>query len=131
MPKGPRGEKRPADAIGLAVKIARIATGEDTDDTPDDGKDKAVPASAETTPPAPSKKHISQEGLEEQGWKAQVPADKIDIDAPADHVVMHIIAHTHCDPGWLQTFEDYYRSSVKQILGTWPLSPVLLAPIGV
>ena len=28
MPKGPRGEKRPADAIGNAVTIAQIATGE-------------------------------------------------------------------------------------------------------
>lgn len=27
-PKGPRGEKRPADAIGLAVMIGKIATGE-------------------------------------------------------------------------------------------------------
>ena len=37
MPKGPRGEKRPADVIGNAVKIARIATGEDTETTVDDG----------------------------------------------------------------------------------------------
>jgi hypothetical protein len=44
MPTGPEGEKRPADAIGLAVKIARIATGEETDDIPDDGKDKAAQA---------------------------------------------------------------------------------------
>ncbi|HEX3665817.1 MAG TPA: hypothetical protein VHU23_11355 [Rhizomicrobium sp.] len=28
MPKGPRGEKRPADVIGCAVMIGRIATGE-------------------------------------------------------------------------------------------------------
>ena len=28
MPKGPNGQTRPADAIGLAVHIARIATGE-------------------------------------------------------------------------------------------------------
>ncbi|WP_419825594.1 hypothetical protein [Sphingomonas sp.] len=32
MPKGPRGEKRPADAIGLAVHIGRIATGEIEDE---------------------------------------------------------------------------------------------------
>ena len=42
MPTGPKGEKRPADAIGLAVKIARIATGEDEDVPVDDGKDKAA-----------------------------------------------------------------------------------------
>jgi hypothetical protein len=27
MPRGPKGEKRPADAIGNAVMIGRIATG--------------------------------------------------------------------------------------------------------
>ena len=39
MPKGPNGEKRPADAIGLAVMIGRIATGEVEAVAPDDGKD--------------------------------------------------------------------------------------------
>jgi hypothetical protein len=29
VPKGPRGEKRPADAIGPAVMVARIATERD------------------------------------------------------------------------------------------------------
>jgi hypothetical protein len=28
MPQGPNGQKRPADVIGSAVRIARIATGE-------------------------------------------------------------------------------------------------------
>ena len=39
MPKGPKGEKRPADVIGNAVHVMRIATGEieGTSDT-DDGK---------------------------------------------------------------------------------------------
>jgi len=32
MPKGPRGEKRPADVIGMSVKVMRIATGEETED---------------------------------------------------------------------------------------------------
>ena len=31
MPKGPKGEKRPADAVGLAVMIGKIATGEIAD----------------------------------------------------------------------------------------------------
>lgn len=29
MPKGPQGQKRPADVIGNAVHIAKIATGEE------------------------------------------------------------------------------------------------------
>ncbi|MDR3532392.1 MAG: hypothetical protein P4L90_17800 [Rhodopila sp.] len=43
MPKGPRGEKRPADVIGNAVKVMRIATGEEPDDRDD------TPASAAAT----------------------------------------------------------------------------------
>jgi len=33
MPKGPQGQKRPADVIGNAVRVMRIATGEEEDDT--------------------------------------------------------------------------------------------------
>lgn len=42
MPKGPKGEKRPADVIGAAVKVMRIATGEEIDEKTNDGKDKAA-----------------------------------------------------------------------------------------
>ncbi len=31
MPQGPRGEKRPADMIGGAVKVMRMYTGEETE----------------------------------------------------------------------------------------------------
>jgi hypothetical protein len=41
MPKGPKGEKRPADVIGNAVKVMRIVTGEEEDVT--------TPASAAAT----------------------------------------------------------------------------------
>jgi hypothetical protein len=40
MPTGPKGEKRPAEVIGNAVKVMRIATGEVEEGAPvDDGKD--------------------------------------------------------------------------------------------
>lgn len=32
MPTGPKGQKRPADVIGNAVKVMRIATGEEEED---------------------------------------------------------------------------------------------------
>ena len=38
MPKGPQGQKRPADAVGLAVLVGRIATGEVEDTTDDPSK---------------------------------------------------------------------------------------------
>ena len=43
MPRGPKGEKRPADAVGAAVMVAKIATGEIEESTEtDDGKNKAA-----------------------------------------------------------------------------------------
>ena len=42
MPKGPQGQKRPADAIGNAIKVARLATGEEEEALTDDGKDRAA-----------------------------------------------------------------------------------------
>ena len=44
MPRGPKGEKRPADVIGAAVLIGKIATGEIDDLTTDDGKNAAAVA---------------------------------------------------------------------------------------
>jgi hypothetical protein len=44
MPRGPKGDKRWTDAIGNAVMIAKIATGEIEDITTDDGKNAAAVA---------------------------------------------------------------------------------------
>jgi hypothetical protein len=44
MPRGPKGEKRPADAIGNAVHVMRIATGEIEETTTADGKNAAAVA---------------------------------------------------------------------------------------
>jgi hypothetical protein len=44
MPRGPKGQKRPADVIGAAVMVGRIATGEIEEVPPDDGKDPAAKA---------------------------------------------------------------------------------------
>jgi len=37
MPKGPQGQKRPADVIGAAVLVGKIATGEAQDTTRNPG----------------------------------------------------------------------------------------------
>lgn len=45
MPTGPKGQKRPADVIGNAVRVMRIATGEEEETTViDDGKEPAAKA---------------------------------------------------------------------------------------
>jgi len=42
LPTGPKGQKRPAYVIGNAVRVMRIATGEEADDVVDDGKSAAA-----------------------------------------------------------------------------------------
>jgi hypothetical protein len=46
MPKGPKGQKRPADVVANAVKVMRIATGEEEEEEEfnDEGKNKAAVA---------------------------------------------------------------------------------------
>lgn len=44
MPKGPRGEKRPGDVIGAAIKVGRLAVGDETEELKGDGKDPAAKA---------------------------------------------------------------------------------------
>ena len=44
MPRGRKGEKRPADVIGAAVMIGKIATGEIEDLITEDGKNAAAVA---------------------------------------------------------------------------------------
>ena len=44
MPRGPKGEKRPADVIGNAIHVMRIATGEIEETLTEDGKNAAAVA---------------------------------------------------------------------------------------
>jgi hypothetical protein len=44
MPKGPQAQKRPADTVANAIRVAKILTGEIEEDTGDRGKDKAAQA---------------------------------------------------------------------------------------
>lgn len=41
MPRGPRGERRPADVIGAAVRVMQIATGEIADNPLEAAKEYA------------------------------------------------------------------------------------------
>jgi len=51
MPRGPKGQKRPADVIGNAVRVMRIATGEETEDTDPVKSAAAELGSRSRTPP--------------------------------------------------------------------------------
>jgi hypothetical protein len=62
MPRGPKGEKRPADVIGMSVMVARIATGEIDDPLPS-GRSKGGKAGGKARAKAlsgPARKKIAR-----------------------------------------------------------------------
>lgn len=77
MPKGPQGQKRPADVIGAAIRVAKIATGEEEEDAVsaaeasgrEGGKKRAANLSAER------RKEIAKRAAELR-WAAQSDGDK-------------------------------------------------------
>lgn len=44
MPVGPQGQKRPADTVGCAVKVCRIAVGDETEELDRDRPTKTLQA---------------------------------------------------------------------------------------
>jgi len=84
MPKGPRGEKRPADVIGTAVKVMRIASGQEQEDInqPEADKDQAAvelgrkggKARAEKLTPA-QRRRIARKAAQAR-WKAVSDAEQ-------------------------------------------------------
>ena len=52
-------------------------------------------------------------GAWKQGWDVQ-PA-KVDKDHP---LTIYVVPHSHCDPGWIKTFDEYFQSQTKYILST-------------
>lgn len=52
-------------------------------------------------------------GVWKQGFEITYDKQKIQSEKRLEVVV---IPHSHCDPGWLKTFEEYYDSQTQQIL---------------
>jgi hypothetical protein len=75
MPKGPKGEKRPADVIGNAVHVMRIATGQ-VEDSPSPGRRagglKGGKARAEKLSDA-RKRQIAKKAAEAR-WRRKEPS---------------------------------------------------------
>lgn len=46
-----------------------------------------------------------------QGWDVQpVPLD------PQNPLKIFVVPHSHCDPGWIKTFDEYFQQQTKSIL---------------
>ena len=42
----------------------------------------------------------------------------LSVPASAQPLRAFIVSHSHCDPGWLESFEGYYSSQVDRILSS-------------
>ncbi len=52
-------------------------------------------------------------GVWKQGWDVQPVL--VDAEHP---LTVYVIPHSHCDPGWLKTFDQYFQSQTKSIITT-------------
>lgn len=48
-----------------------------------------------------------------QGWDVQ----PIELNSQQP-LQIFVVPHSHCDPGWIKTFDDYFQSQTKQILSS-------------
>ena len=65
MPRGPKGQKRPADVVSNAVRVMKIATGEEEEEFDGkDGKDPAAQAMGRKGGKARAKKLTASERTE-------------------------------------------------------------------
>jgi hypothetical protein len=71
MPRGPRGEKRPADVIGNAVHVMRIATGEIEETPQPSGRSRSGQkgARARTDALSPEKRRAIAKKAAEKRWR--------------------------------------------------------------
>jgi len=64
MPKGPQGQKRPADVIGNAVHVMRVLTGQEEESVSPNPKSTKTPGRNQTAkascPPSSKKKAASR-----------------------------------------------------------------------
>jgi hypothetical protein len=58
----------------------------------------------------------SDGGAWTQGWALDPVA--IGSTAPHETLQVFVVPHSHCDPGWLKTFDDYFQSQTREILTT-------------
>ena len=77
MARGPRGESRPGDAVKCAVQVAKIATGEITEDLPSEkrnGGKAGGKARAESLTPA-RRSHIARRAAQAR-WSKLEPKER-------------------------------------------------------
>jgi hypothetical protein len=74
MPRGPKGEKRPADVIGNAVHVMRIATGEIEETAPTKKESRAKKGGAKGV--QQERRHLAPNSVRKSHVQRQGPAGK-------------------------------------------------------
>ena len=74
MPRGPNGEKRPADVVGCAVTVAKIATGEIEEEVATNRDDKVNGGKARAASMTPKERKELARAAAQVRWQKDAPA---------------------------------------------------------
>jgi Glycosyl hydrolases family 38 N-terminal domain len=58
-------------------------------------------------------------GVWKQGWDLEpkkITSSSFSSTAITTPLQIFVVPHSHCDPGWIKTFDDYFRTQTSQIL---------------
>jgi hypothetical protein len=78
VPKGPKGEKRPADVIGNAVKVMRIAVGEELEEVGKFSKRGSAGGLARAQKMTPETRSRTAKNAATSRWAKKVEREKIE-----------------------------------------------------
>ena len=81
-------------------------------------KKRAVPKETETIDMRDMSATLAFEDVDGGAWKQGWNVQPVVVDGEDNPLYIYVLPHSHCDPGWIKTFDEYFRSQTKGILST-------------
>eukprot|EP00934_Nitzschia_sp_Nitz4_P006045 Nitzschia sp. Nitz4//scaffold24_size164493//109468//113379//NITZ4_002339-RA/size164493-snap-gene-0.16-mRNA-1//-1//CDS//3329544147//6035//frame0 len=62
--------------------------------------------------------HLTFDNVDGGAWKQGWDVQPVSIGANERPLRVFVVPHSHCDPGWIKTFDQYFQTQTKQILSS-------------
>lgn len=62
--------------------------------------------------------HLVFDNVNGGAWTQGFQVEPVAIGKDAKPLRIFVVPHSHCDPGWIKTFDEYFQTQTKEILST-------------